>query len=179
MTYKWYTHLCKYNILPYAYVHTNLFVWIYIYKHMHLYAYALLCICTIKPNIYLKQQLFYIFLISFFVIFAAYMLIFCVSWRVSLVRPKNIYKFTTDVLFHCKAYDYSCADWVRLCAHLRDVPWEDIFNLSASAAASEFREWVQVGTDVYIPYCKYQVKFHLYPWFSAAIHVFLKKSQFS
>ena len=34
--------------------------------------------------------------------------------------------------------------------HLRDVPWEDIFKLSASAAASEFCEWVQVGTDVYI-----------------------------
>ena len=32
--------------------------------------------------------------------------------------------------------------------HLRGVPWEDIFKLSASAAASEFCEWVQVETDV-------------------------------
>ena len=29
--------------------------------------------------------------------------------------------------------------------HLRDVPCEDIFKLSASAAASESCEWVQVG----------------------------------
>ena len=27
-----------------------------------------------------------------------------------------------DVLFHCKAYDYSRADWDDLCEHLRDVP---------------------------------------------------------
>ena len=42
--------------------------------------------------------------------------------------------------------------------HLRDVPWEDIFKLSASAAASEFCEWIQVGIDAYIPHRKYQVK---------------------
>ena len=51
---------------------------------------------------------------------------------------------------------------------LRDVPWDDIFELSASAAASEFCEWVQVGTDVYISHRKYQVKPHSSPWFSAA-----------
>ena len=50
---------------------------------------------------------------------------------------------------------------------MRDVPWEDIFKLSASAAASEFCEWVQVGNDVYIPHRKYQVKPHSSPWFSA------------
>ena len=43
-----------------------------------------------------------------------------------------------------------------------------IFKLSASAAASEFCEWVQVGIDVYIPHRKYQVKPHSSPWFSAA-----------
>ena len=62
--------------------------------------------------------------------------------------------------FHCIAYDYSRADWDGLCDHLRDVPWEDIFKLSASPAASEFCEWVQVGIDVHIPYQKYQVKPH-------------------
>ena len=51
---------------------------------------------------------------------------------------------------------------------MRDVPWEDIFKLGASAAASEFCEWVQVGIDVYIPHRKYQVKPHSSPWFSAA-----------
>ena len=52
--------------------------------------------------------------------------------------------------------------------HLRDVPWEDVFKLSASGAASEFCEWVQVGIDVYIPHRKYQVKPHSSPWFPAA-----------
>ena len=65
-------------------------------------------------------------------------------------------------------YDYSRTDWDGLCDHLRDVPWENIFKLSASAAASEFCEWFQVGIDVYIPHRKYQVKPHSSPWFSAA-----------
>ena len=45
-----------------------------------------------------------------------------------------------DTPFHRVAYDYSRADWDGLREHLRDVPWEDIFKLSASAAASEFCE---------------------------------------
>ena len=69
--------------------------------------------------------------------------------------------------FHCIAYDYSYADWDGLRDHLRDVPWEDSFKLSASAAASEFCEWVQVGIDLHIPHRKYQVKLHSCPWFSA------------
>ena len=43
-----------------------------------------------------------------------------------------------DAQFHCIAYDYSHAEWDGLCDHLRDVPWEDISKLGASAAASEF-----------------------------------------
>ena len=58
--------------------------------------------------------------------------------------------------------------WDGLCDYLRNVPWEDIFKLGASAAASEFCEWVQVGIDVYIPHRKYHVKPHSSPWFSAA-----------
>ena len=73
-----------------------------------------------------------------------------------------------DTLFHRMAYDYSHADWDGLCDHLGDVPWEDIFKFGASAAASEFCEWVQVGINVYIPHRKYQVKPHSSPWFSAA-----------
>ena len=42
------------------------------------------------------------------------------------------------------------------------------FKIGASAASSEFCEWVQVGIDVYIPHRKYQVKPHLSSWFSAA-----------
>ena len=73
-----------------------------------------------------------------------------------------------DAPFHCIVYDYSRADWNGLCDHLIDVPWEDIFKLGASAAASEFCEWVQVGIDVYILHRKYQVKSHSSPWISAA-----------
>ena len=46
----------------------------------------------------------------------------------------------------------SRADWDGLCDKLRDVPWEDIFKLSASAVASEFCDWVQAGIDGYIPH---------------------------
>ena len=85
---------------------------------------------------------------------------------VSIDFPINLKQ---DALFFCVAYDYSRADWDGICDHLRDVLWEDIFQLSASAAAaSEFCEWVQVGIDVYIPHRKYQVKLHSSPWFSAA-----------
>ena len=65
-----------------------------------------------------------------------------------------------DALFHCIGYGYSGADWDGLCDHLRDVPWENIFKLRASAAASDFCEWVQVGIYMYIPYRKNQVKPH-------------------
>ena len=55
-----------------------------------------------------------------------------------------------------------------LCDHLRDVPWDNIFKISASAAASEFCELVQVGIDVYFSHHKYQVKHRSSIWFSAA-----------
>ena len=71
-------------------------------------------------------------------------------------------------MLHIAYDDNSLADWDSLHNQLRDVSWEDIFKLGASAAASEFCEWVQVGIDVYIPYRKYQFKPHLSSWFSAA-----------
>ena len=73
-----------------------------------------------------------------------------------------------DATFHHIANDYSRTDWNGLCDHLKDVPWEDIFKLSTSAAAGELSEWVLVGIDVYITHHKYQVKSHSSPWFSAA-----------
>ena len=81
----------------------------------------------------------------------------------------QIHKFP----FHRIAYDYSRADWDGRCDNLKDVYLsdhfrEDVFNLSTTAAANEFCEWVQVGIDVYIPHRKYQVKPHSSPWFSGA-----------
>ena len=84
---------------------------------------------------------------------------------VSIDFPTNSQQ---DAPFHRIAYDYSRADWDGLRNHLRDVPWEDIFKLGASAAASEFCEWVQIGIDAYIPHRKCRVKPHSSPWFSAS-----------
>ena len=53
---------------------------------------------------------------------------------VSIHFPTNSQQ---DAPFHRIAYEYSCADWDGLRDHLRDVPWEDIFKLGASTAASE------------------------------------------
>ena len=75
---------------------------------------------------------------------------------VSIDFPTNSQQ---DAPFHRIAYDYSRADWDGLRDHLRDVPWKDIFKLSASAAASEFCEWVRVGIDVYISHRKYKASF--------------------
>ena len=88
-----------------------------------------------------------------------------VVFSVSIDFPLNSKR---DAPFHCIVYDYSCADCDGLGDYLRDVPWKDIFKLSASSAASEFCEWLQVGIDVYIPHHKFHVKPHSSPWFSAA-----------
>ena len=88
-----------------------------------------------------------------------------VAVSVSIEFPSNSQR---DISFHSIAYDYSGADSDGLRDHLRDFPWEDIFKLSASAASSEFCEWVQVGIDVYTPHRKYEVKPHLTLWFSAS-----------
>ena len=56
---------------------------------------------------------------------------------VSIDFPSNSHR---DSLFHCIAYDYSCADSDGFGDNWRDVPWDDIFKLCASAAASEFCE---------------------------------------
>ena len=76
---------------------------------------------------------------------------------VSIDVPSNSQQ---DAPFHHIAYDDSHPDWHGLHDHLKDVAWKDIFKLSASAGASEFCEWFQVGIGVYIPHCKYQVKSH-------------------
>ena len=68
-----------------------------------------------------------------------------------------------DTLFNHMTFDYSHGDWDGLHDHFHGR----ISLNSASAAASEFCEWVQVGIGVYIPHCKYQVKPHSSPWSSA------------
>ena len=59
----------------------------------------------------------------------------CVVVSVSIVSPMNSKQ---DTPFYHVTYKYSCTDWDGLCDHLSDLPWEDIFKLSVSAASSEF-----------------------------------------
>ena len=56
------------------------------------------------------------------------------------------------------ASDYSRADWDNLRNHLRNAPWENIFERSLLAVASGFCEWLQVGFAIS----------HSSPWFSVA-----------
>ena len=76
-----------------------------------------------------------------------------VHWEILIILsqfPLTCHQTQRDAPFHRIACDYSCADWDGLRDHLRDVPWENIFKLGASAAASEFCEWVEAGIDICI-----------------------------
>ena len=77
-------------------------------------------------------------------------------WPGKGIQFDHIVVTKQDTLFHRITYDYSYADWDGLRDYLRDVRWEDIFKPSASAAASEFYEWIQFGIDIHIPHHKYQ-----------------------
>ena len=72
---------------------------------------------------------------------------------VSIDFPSNLQR---DALFRI-AYDYSRAYWDSRLGHSRDILWEDIFKLSASAVGGKFCKYVQVGIDAYIPHRKYHV----------------------
>ena len=72
-----------------------------------------------------------------------------------------------DVPFCLTAYNYSRADWNCLHDHLRDVPWQDVFKLSASAAATDFLigfrlELMYISLIVNIRSCLFYIHgFHL------------------
>ena len=75
----------------------------------------------------------------------------------ALVKVSNDFPSNSkgDAPFHCTAYDYSRADLDGLYHHLSDVPWENVFKLGASAAASEFSEQIQVGIWTNKSYASY------------------------
>ena len=79
---------------------------------------------------------------------------------VSIDFPSNSKE---DSPFHRTVYDHARFDWDSLRDHLGDVPWEDIFKIGASTAASDFCDRLQVGIDVYIPYRKFHAKPHSSP----------------
>ena len=59
----------------------------------------------------------------------------------SLEFPSNSEQ---DATFHCIAFDYSRSDWDGFRDHLRDIPWEDIFN----SMLLLLKKWVQFGIAV-------------------------------
>ena len=71
----------------------------------------------------------------------------CIAYGYSSADWGGLHDYLRDA-----PYDSSCADWDSFHDHLRDALWEDIFKLSASASASGFYDWIQVGMDVYIPH---------------------------
>ena len=93
-----------------------------------------------------SQTLIFIVLL-FWICFFLLMLVFVLQWlslqwlflhvvvSVSIDFPSNSQRHAS---FHLIACDYSRADCDGLRDHLRDVRWEAIFKLGASAAASEF-----------------------------------------
>ena len=110
-----------------------------------------------------------LFWISFFLLALVFFLLW-LHWEILIILlsqfPLTSHQIHNGMSqFYRIAYDYFHDDWDGLLDHLRGVSWEDIFKLSASAAVSEFYEWVQVGIDVYIPHGKYQVKPYSSPWF--------------
>ena len=72
-----------------------------------------------------------------------------------------------DVPFHHIISNYSPTDWDGFCDHIKNVPLE-VFDQGASVDALDFWVWAQVGTDLYIPYRKYQVILHSSLWFVLA-----------
>ena len=98
---------------------------------------------------YLCFRLWLLTSLSVLLLFSLFCNRFPYIWKVSVSIDFPSYS-QEDAPFYHIAYAYSHADWGGLCDHLRDVPWEDIFKLSASAAASEFCEGVQVGIDIWL-----------------------------
>ena len=47
-------------------------------------------------------------------------------------------KHKGKVIFHCTAFNYSCADGNGPCDCLRDTSWEDVLKFQTSAAATAF-----------------------------------------
>ena len=96
----------------------------------------------------LKVLLFWIF-------FLLLILAFIVQW-LSLYWKFLIMLLSQFLLIFCQTQNgmpcfilNSCDGQDGLCDHLRNVPCDNIFKCSASAA-SEYCEWVQVGIDVYV-----------------------------
>ena len=111
-----------------------------------------------------------LFWISFFLLMLAFVLQWLFPhWEILIMLLSHVhwlsYKLKTGLPFSLRSLGLFLGLWNGLHDHLRDVPWEYIFELTPSAASCKFCD---VRTDVYIPRHKYQIKPHPSPWFSVA-----------
>ena len=80
----------------------------------------------------LRSQTVILTVLLFWIYFFLLTLVFVLQWLslhweiLIMLLPSDSIDFPVnskqDVLFHCTACDYSCADWDGLCDHLRDIP---------------------------------------------------------
>ena len=90
-------------------------------------------------TVILTFMLFWIYLVLLMLVFVLQWL--SLHWEIHAIVSVSIdfpINSKGDAPFHCIAYDWACADWDGVYDCLRDVRWEDIFKISASAAGSEF-----------------------------------------
>ena len=117
----------------------------------------------------LGSQTVILIILLFWIYFLHLMLVFvlqwlCLHWEILMLSQFPL----TFQLIHNRMPISSHSLWLFSC-WLGWSPWSfERCSIGASASASEFCEWVQVGIHVYIPHKKYQVKPHSSPWFSAA-----------
>ena len=69
--------------------------------------------------------------------------------------PLTFFQSQTRCFFSSYSSDYFRTHWDGLCDHLRDVPWECIFKLGASATPLFRILWVNPIIDAYISYWWY------------------------
>ena len=123
----------------------------------------------------LRSQTVILIVLLFWIYFFLLTLVFVLQWLSSIVK----FWSCCCLSFHWLSVKLKMGcpislHWLFLC-WLGQSSWSfercfkgGYFNLSASATASEFCKWVQVGIDAYTPHHRYQVKPHISPWFSAA-----------
>ena len=73
-----------------------------------------------------------------------------------------------DPPIHRNLFSYENCDWDAFRDFLRDVPWENIFELDVDNCAYEISSWIQAGIDAFVQSRKFQVKPHS-PWYLLGI----------
>jgi hypothetical protein len=76
-----------------------------------------------------------------------------------------------DPPIHKTFFSFHCGQWDDFRDLLRDIPWDEVFQLPTEECAKEISSWLQAGIDAFIPSQKYHARPHSSPWFSPACEV--------